>query len=113
MSLLTLKKYKKYVLPIIITIIMSMVYKKYISSVDNDENMNNYNVVKQYLLSDSSLAQSSKPIIWIHIVYEKNGRWWPSFSSRTNQRPVQQQERLLQEYLLQNYSCLRLRCLLC
>jgi len=85
MSLLTLKKYKKIIFPLIITIMLSMIYNKYKSSVYDDENMNNYQIVKQYLLSDSSLAQSSKPIIWVHIVYEKNGRWWPSFSSRTTE----------------------------
>lgn len=79
MSLLTLKKYKNFVFPLIITIILSMIYNKYKSSAYDDENMNNYKIVKQYLLNDSSLAQSSKPIIWVHIVYEKNGRWWPSF----------------------------------
>ncbi len=44
--------------------------------------MTNYKLVRQYLLNDSSLAQSKKPIIWIHMVYETNARWWPSFSSR-------------------------------
>lgn len=85
MSLLTLKKYKNFVFPLIITIILSMIYNKYKSSAYDDENMNNYKIVKQYLLNDSSLAQSSKPIIWVHIVYEKNGRWWPSFGSRTTE----------------------------
>jgi len=85
MSLLNFKKYKMYIYSIVITIILSMVYGKYKSSVYDDDNMNNYQIVKQYLLSESSLAQSSKPIIWIHIVYEKNGRWWPSFSSRNTE----------------------------
>ena len=82
---LPLKKYKKYIFPLVITILLSLVYNKYKSSADENETMNNYQIVKQYLLSDSSLAQSSKPIIWVHIVYEKNGRWWPSFASRTTE----------------------------
>jgi hypothetical protein len=61
---------------------MSLIYNRYKSVEDEDEHMRNYRLVKQYLLNDSSLAQSKKPIIWIHMVYEINARWWPSFSSR-------------------------------
>jgi len=61
---------------------MSLIYNRYKSVEDEDEHMRNYRLVKQYLLNDSSLAQSKKPIIWIHMVYETNARWWPSFSSR-------------------------------
>jgi hypothetical protein len=65
-----------------VTLILSFIYNKYKSSEDDDEHMQNYKLVRKYLLNDSSLAQSKKPIIWIHMVYEKNARWWPSFSSR-------------------------------
>ena len=61
---------------------MSIIYSKYQSVEYDDENMRNYKLVKKYLLNDSSLAQSKKPIIWIHMVYDINARWWPSFSSR-------------------------------
>jgi hypothetical protein len=61
---------------------MSLIYNKYKASEDEDENMRNYRLVKQYLLNDSSLAQSKKPIIWIHMTYEANTRRWQSFFSR-------------------------------
>lgn len=82
MGLFNFKKYKQYIYPLIITIILGLLYNKYKASEYDDENRKNYNIVRQYLLNDSSLAQSSKPIIWIHMVYEKNARWWPSFASR-------------------------------
>lgn len=82
MGLFNFKKYKQYIYPLIITILLGLLYNKYKASEYDDENKKNYNIVKQYLLNDSSLAQSSKPIIWIHMVYEKNSRWWPSFGSR-------------------------------
>jgi hypothetical protein len=53
-------------------------------TVKTDEEMEQYAIVKKYLLNDSSLAQSKKPIIWIHMTYETNARWWPSFNSRNN-----------------------------
>ena len=40
----------------------------------------NYSQIKKYLLNDSTLAKSKKPILWIHIPYEYNSRQWNSFS---------------------------------
>ena len=77
-----LEKYKSFIYPLIVTIVLSLIYNKYKSSEDDDEHMKNYNLVKKYLLNDSSLAQSKKPIIWIHMVYDTNARWWTSFGSR-------------------------------
>jgi hypothetical protein len=82
MALPKLSQYTHYIYPLTITVILSLIYNKYKTVEDEDENMKNYNLVRQYLLNDSSLAQSKKPIIWIHMVYEINARWWPSFSSR-------------------------------
>jgi hypothetical protein len=75
-------KYYNYIFPLTVTIMLSFIYSKYKSSEDDDEHMQNYNLVRKYLLNDSSLAQSKKPIIWIHMVYDINARWWPSFASR-------------------------------
>jgi len=75
-------QYKHYIYPLVITITLSLIYNKYKVSENEDEHMKNYRLVKQYLLNDSSLAQSKKPIIWVHMVYDVNARWWPSFGSR-------------------------------
>jgi len=82
MALPKFSSYTHYIYPLMITVIMSLIYNKYKSSEDEEEHMKNYHLVKQYLLTESSLAQSKKPIIWVHMVYETNARWWPSFSSR-------------------------------
>jgi hypothetical protein len=79
---MALHKYMNYIYPLTVTLILSFLYNKYKSGEDDDEQMENYKLVKKYLLNNSSLAQSKKPIIWIHMVYEKNARWWPSFESR-------------------------------
>ena len=75
-------QYTHYIYPLTITIIMGLIYNKYKSSEDEDDHTKNYKLVRQYLLNDSSLAQSKKPILWIHMVYETNARWWTSFYSR-------------------------------
>ena len=82
---MALSKYKNYIYPLTITLILSFLYNKYKTVEGDDEHMQNYKLVKQYLLNNSSLAQSKKPIIWIHMVYEKNARWWPSFGSRNTE----------------------------
>ena len=82
MVLHNFSQYKHIIYPLIVTITLSLLYNKYKVSEYEDEHMKNYRLVKQYLLNDSSLAQSKKPIIWVHMVYEKNARWWPSFASR-------------------------------
>ena len=84
MALPKFSKYSHYIYPLTVTLILSFIYHKYKSSEDDDEHMQNYKLVRQYLLNDSSLAQSKKPIIWIHMVYETNARWWPSFASRNS-----------------------------
>jgi hypothetical protein len=82
MALPKFGQYTNFIYPLTITVLLSLIYNKYKSSEDESEHMKNYRLVKQYLLNDSSLAQSKKPIIWVHMVYEKNARWWPSFASR-------------------------------
>ena len=74
--------FSRYIYPLIVTITLSLIYNKYKVSEDEDEHMRNYKLVRKYLLNDSYLAQSKKPIIWIHMVYDINARWWPSFGSR-------------------------------
>jgi hypothetical protein len=40
--------------------------------------------IRKYLLNESSLSDSKKPILWIHIPYEYNSRKWESFGSRSS-----------------------------
>ncbi len=41
-------------------------------------------MIQKFLLNDSSLARSKKPIIWIHLGFYKNSRSWSSFFSRNS-----------------------------
>lgn len=62
----------------------SFLYNRYKKQNEEDDDMKQYELVKKYLLNDSSLAKTKKPIIWIHMTYEVNARWWPSFNSRNS-----------------------------
>lgn len=95
-------KYKHYIYPLIVTIALSLIYNKYKSKEDDDEHMKNYNIVRKYLLNESSLAQSKKPIIWIHMVYDINARWWPSFASRNTDKLNQPYQYLTLKSIIDN-----------
>lgn len=56
-------------------------WRKYTEKWDDEKN---YELVKQYLLSESSLSNSRKPIMWIHIPHEINARKWQDFYSRNS-----------------------------
>ncbi len=74
--------YAKYILFFIVLTVIGIFYDKYKLKMETDEKYEQYDIVKKYLLNDSSLANSDKPIIWIHITYDVNARWWPQFGSR-------------------------------
>ena len=75
-------KYAKYILTVITMTLVGILYEKYKDTELSDEDARNYELVKKYLLNDSSLAQSKRPLLWIHMAYDVNARWWPTFSSR-------------------------------
>jgi hypothetical protein len=41
-------------------------------------------LIKKYLYNESTLANSKKPLLWIHIDFDTNARWWQSFNSRNS-----------------------------
>ena len=55
----------------------------------NKQETDDYDLIKKYLLNDSSLAKSKKNIIWIHNTYDINARSWLNFQSR-NTRELNQ-----------------------
>lgn len=74
--------YKKYVLSLLGLLAVGIVYEKLNLRTLQDEDARNYELVKKFLLNDSSLARSKYPIIWIHLNYEPNARGWLNFGSR-------------------------------
>jgi hypothetical protein len=72
-----------YIITLVILIAVGILYDKYKIKNKIDEDVDNYELIKKYLLNDSSLANVKKPILWIHLNYAENARHWYSFGSRT------------------------------
>lgn len=75
-------EFVKYIITLIILIAVGILYDKYKIKNKIDEDVDNYELIKKYLLNDSSLANAKRPILWIHLDYAENARHWYSFGSR-------------------------------
>ena len=73
-----------YIIAIFILITMGILYRRYLEKKAKNAKYDNYTEIKKYLLKDSSLAKSKKPIMWIYTPYEYNSRDWLSFGSRSS-----------------------------
>jgi hypothetical protein len=72
----------KYIAGFIGLILIGQLYQRYINKNKNNELTEQYDMVKNYLLNDSSLANAKKPILWIHVENGINARNWQSWGSR-------------------------------
>ena len=75
---------QNYITMFIILTVAGFLYDRYKLKTQQDEQADQYQMIQKYLLNDSSLARSNKPIIWIHLEFMKNSRLWSSFYSRTS-----------------------------
>ena len=73
-----------YIIIAVILMIIGVLYNKFKINMGKEEESSHYDIVKKYLLNDSSLANSKKPMLWVHIDYDINARWWSSFNSRNS-----------------------------
>jgi len=77
--------YAKYIFVIVLLFIFGFIFEKYKKSEAKRDKMDQYELIKKYLLNDSTLARTDKPILWIHVAFETNARWWPHFASRNTE----------------------------
>lgn len=73
-----------YIILVIIIIALGILYQKYCEKQSTLFPKDNYEEMRKYLLNESSLAKSKKPVLWIHVPHEYNARDWLSFGSRTS-----------------------------
>jgi hypothetical protein len=73
-----------YIILAIIIIALGILYQKYCEKQSLIIPGDSYEEMKKYLLNESSLAKSKKPILWIHVPHEYNARDWLSFGSRSS-----------------------------
>ena len=78
------KNYINYIYLIVILIVLWFLYNRYEDKRAREENVGNYDAIQKYLLNETSLADTKKPILWIPITYEYNARNWISFGSRSS-----------------------------
>lgn len=91
-------KYSNIIYSLIVSLVLGFFYNRYKKFEDTDEQTASYAMVQQYLintdkvgggdtcadLNNLSLAKNKKPILWIHMNYDINARWWASFYSRNS-----------------------------
>jgi hypothetical protein len=73
-----------YIILCIIIIALGILYQKYCEKQSLLEPGDSFSEIRKYLLNESSLAKSKKPILWIHVPHEYNSRDWTSFGSRSS-----------------------------
>ena len=83
-------KYKNLVISIFLVFAIGYIFNKFKLNIEKDDKLDELNLIKKYLLNNddnldinNSLNLIKKPILWIHIDYEKNSRNWLSFYSRS------------------------------
>jgi len=79
-----MKNITTYIILFLLLIGLAFLYKRMEQKRSKEENKNIYSEIQNYLLDESSLAKTKKPILWIHIPYEYNSRKWLSFGSRSS-----------------------------
>lgn len=67
---------------IILLVFFVILYKKYQEKNSYFDEAETYKTLNNYLLEQSDLEKSKKPILWIHVPYEYNSRKWINFGSR-------------------------------
>jgi len=67
----------------LILMVLGHFYNKYKKNIDSEERFNDHEMIQKYLLNESTLLRNNKPILWIHVEFDKNARNWESFQSRS------------------------------
>ncbi len=80
--------YHNLIISILILLAAGYIYDKFKLKVELDDKTEELNIIKKYLLNEKDystierLSSINKPILWIHLDYQKNSRKWLSFGSR-------------------------------
>ena len=69
---------------LIIVILAMVLYRRAEDKQYREHGDNGKDEMQKYLLNESSLSKSKKPILWIHVPYEYNSRKWQNFGSRSS-----------------------------
>jgi hypothetical protein len=73
-----------YFVLVIILLVLIFFYKRFEEKRLAEENQDNIQTIRKFLLGEDDLVKSTKPILWIHVPYEYNSRRWLTFESRSS-----------------------------
>lgn len=74
-----------YIISGISFIAIMILHKWYKDKEQKNDIHSDYLLIKEFLLNDNTiLKKNTKPILWIHIPYEYNSRYWNNFGSRSS-----------------------------
>ena len=73
-----------FIIILIILITVAILYKKYHEKNSIYSEEKTYKYLRKYVLKETSIPSSKKPIMWIYVPYEYNSRNWQSFGSRSS-----------------------------
>jgi hypothetical protein len=83
-TLMLENKVVKLAIAYLLIMLIGFIYNKYKKTIEVKEQYDDGQLIKKYLLNDSSITKNNKPILWVHIEFDKNARSWESFGSRTS-----------------------------
>ena len=66
----------------LVIMVIGFFYNKYKKTIDVEDLHENGELIQKYLLNDSSLTKNNKPILWIHLEFEKNAITFSFFCQR-------------------------------
>jgi hypothetical protein len=68
----------------VVLVVLMFLYTRMENKRIREEDVSDYSKLQEYLMNDTDLGDSKKPIMWIHIPYEYNSRNWTDFGSRSS-----------------------------
>ena len=83
-----MNEYLKLLLAIVFMYLLSQCYKYVQMHEKMNDEVQHYDLVKQFLIEDNTnaISKNKKPIMWIHLDYQVNAREWENFFSRSSKK---------------------------
>lgn len=69
---------------LIVLLVLGFLYNRYEKKRQRQTDGDMFDAIQNYLLDETDLDHSKKPILWIHVPHEYNARHWLSFGSRSS-----------------------------
>jgi hypothetical protein len=81
-------KVLKLAIAYLLIMFIGFIYNKYKKTIEVKEQYDDGQLIQKYLLNDSSITKNNKPILWVHIEFDKNARSWESFEDKRQPEPT-------------------------